>query len=91
MSNGSFYGGRKGSSFVIAKNYPDIRSMTIDFAKGNSFLEVKYDEYVLINTINKNHPDNGKLFKRGYDYNSSRKISAHLAFDEQDKEIINGT
>lgn len=91
MSNGSFYGGRKGSSFIIVKNYPDIRSMTIDFAKGSNFLEVKYDEYVLINTVNKNHPDNGKLFRRGYDYSSSRKISAHLTFDKQNKEIINGT
>ena len=75
--NNSFYGGRRGASFVIVKNYLDIPSMTADFAQGNSFTEVAFDEYVIINNPNKNHPDNGKIFRRGYDYNSNRKIEAH--------------
>ena len=74
MNYGSFYGGRRGAAFVIAKNYPDIPSMVNDFKQGNNFFEVKYDEYVLINNENRNHPDNGKLFRRGLDYNSSRQI-----------------
>lgn len=49
--------------------------MVADFARGNDFTEVNYDEYVIINNPNKNHPDNGKLFRRGYDYNSDRKIA----------------
>lgn len=72
----SFYGGRKGTSFVIVKNYLDVLSMTLDFARGNDFTEVKFDEYVMINNPNKNHPDNGKIFRRGYDYNSDRTLSA---------------
>ena len=93
MNYGSFYGGRKGTSFVIVKSYPDIISMTQDFMKGGNFAEVKYDEYVLINTFNKNHPDNGKLFRRGYDYNSNRTISAYRAYRDAalTDEIINGT
>lgn len=91
MSNGSFYGGRKGKSFIIVKSYPDIASMVLDFSKGGGFTEVNYDEYVIINTLNKNHPDNGKVFRRGYDYNSSRTISGYRAYDENNVEIIDGT
>ena len=71
----SFYGGRRGASFVIVKNYLDVVTMTADFARGNDFTEVNYDEYVMINNPNKNHPDNGKIFRRGYDYNSERTLS----------------
>jgi hypothetical protein len=43
MNYGSFYGGRKGTPFVIVKNYPDIISMVDDFRAGPNFSEVKYD------------------------------------------------
>lgn len=89
MNYGSFYGGRKGTSFVIVKNYPDIASMVRDFSQGGNFLDVKYDEYVLINTINKNNGDNGKIFRRGYDYNSERTISGYRVY-KNDQEIIGG-
>jgi hypothetical protein len=72
----SFYGGRRGASFIIVKNYLDVLSMVTDFSRGNDFTEVKFDEYVIINNPNKNHPDNGKIFRRGYDYNSDRTLSA---------------
>ena len=87
--NNSFYGGRRGASFVIVKNYLDIPSMTKDFAQGNSFKDVAFDEYVLINNPNKNHPDNGKIFRRGYDYSSNRKIEAYrLKYkDENNNEV----
>ena len=93
MNYGSFYGGRRGASFVIVKSYPDIISMTNEFGRGPNFNEVEFDEYVIINTINKNHPDNGKIFRRGYDYNSGRKISGYRAFWENngiEYEIIDG-
>jgi hypothetical protein len=91
MEYNSFYGGRRGASFIIAKNYKDIIAMVTDFAKGNNFSQVKYDEYVLINTVNKNHPDNGKLFRRGYDYNGSRTIEGYESLNENNEIIINGT
>lgn len=76
----SFYGGRRGASFVIVKNYLDIYLMTKDFEQGTS-IQVNFDEYVMINNPNKNHPDNGKIFRRGYDYNSDRLISGYIVAD----------
>ena len=85
-TNSSFYGGRRGASFVIVKNYLDIPSMTEDFKNGNSFKDVAFDEYVIINNPRKNHPDNGKIFRRGYDYNSDRKIEAYLLKNKDENE-----
>ena len=89
MNYGSFYGGKRGASFVIVKNYPDIASMVRDFSQGGNFLDVRYDEYVIINTINKNNGDNGKIFRRGYDYNSERKISGYRVY-KNGQEIVGG-
>ena len=72
MEYSSFYGGRKGASFILKKNYTSIESMTNDFQ--NSSCEVKFNEYVLINTENKDNPDNGAIFRRTVDINSGRKI-----------------
>ena len=92
MEYNSFYGGRKGASFIIVKTYPDVISMCTDFAQGGDFKGVGYDEYVMINTVNKNHPDNGKIFRRGYDYNSERTIECYRVYDnDTHQEIINGT
>jgi hypothetical protein len=65
---GSFYGGKAGTSFVIVKDYASVSAMAEDFTKGPQFELVNFGEYVLINTVNKNDPDNGKIYRRGYDY-----------------------
>lgn len=67
MEYNSFYGGRKGSSFVLAKSFGSMEEMITEFKKGNSYTTVAYDEYVLIDADNKSNPDNGKIFRRGYD------------------------
>jgi hypothetical protein len=90
MEYNSFYGGRRGASFIIIKQYPDIPTMTKDFRQGGLFTTVNYDEYVIINCVNKNHPDNGKIFRRGYDYNSGRTITAWQAYDKDTGEEIIG-
>ena len=72
----SFYGGKHGNSFIIAKTYTSIAEMVEDFGKGKTNSPVNFDEYVLINTINKNNPENGQIFRRGYDYNSDRTITS---------------
>ena len=73
----SFYGGKQGNSFIIAKSYTSIAEMVESFGKNNSGCPVNFDEYVLINTINKNNPENGQIFRRGYDYNdNTRKITS---------------
>ena len=71
MEYNSFYGGRRGASFVIAKRYSTIAEMVAAFSQGGDYKTVNYDEYVLIDTKNKNNPDNGKIYRRGYEYNNS--------------------
>ena len=71
MEYNSFYGGRRGASFVIAKRYSTIAEMITAFSQGGDYKTVNYDEYVLIDTENKNNPDNGKIYRRGYEYNNS--------------------
>ena len=71
MEYNSFYGGRRGASFVIAKRYSTIAEMVAAFSQGGDYKTVNYDEYVLIDTENKNNPDNGKIYRRGYEYNNS--------------------
>ena len=77
MSN-SFYGGREGRSFVVVKNFNSIQEMAEAFSQGPAYTEVNFDEYVLINTINKNDPSNGKIFRRGYDFDSDRTYEGIL-------------
>lgn len=71
MEYNSFYGGRRGASFVIVKRFSTINEMVSAFQQGGAYKTVNYDEYILIDTINKNNKDNGKIFRRGYDYNNS--------------------
>ena len=69
----SFYGGKQGNSFIISKSYTSIAEMAESFGKNKSDCPVNFDEYVLINTINKNNPENGQIFRRGYDYNDDKR------------------
>ena len=100
MEYNSFYGGRRGASFIIAKSfrlineeklslyekyieeeiqdtekYPGGRPdwikqnvMAVAFRQGGAYTVVNYDEYVIIDTYNKNDIDNGKVYRRGYNY-----------------------
>ena len=72
----SFYGGRQGASFVIVKQFDSIESMVQCFEQGAvTTNEVNYGEYVIIDTINKNNPDNGKVYRRGLNYQYSENNS----------------
>ncbi len=67
----SFYGGRPGNSFIIITTYRSIADMVTKFKQGPKYTAVHYDEHVMINTVNKNDPDNGKIYRRGYDFNNT--------------------
>lgn len=67
----SFYGGKPGVSFVLVKYYETYDAMVADFKKGPEFMDVKFGEYVLINTKNKNDKTNGNVYRRGYEYTDS--------------------
>lgn len=66
----SFYGGRRGASYLIVNRYLTIAEMVEAFQQGGAYKAVNYDEYVIIDTVNKNDIDNGKIYRRGYDYNN---------------------
>lgn len=65
----SFYGGRPGASFIIAKTFPSVVDMVQAFGGGSGYNEVYYDEYVMIQS-NVTDNDNGKIYRRGYDLNN---------------------
>lgn len=67
----SFYGGRPGNSFVIVTTFGDIQTMVNNFQQGPNYTEVHFDQHVMINNPNKNDPDNGKIFRRGYNFNNN--------------------
>lgn len=67
----SFYGGRPGNSFIIITTYRSIADMVAKFKQGPSYTAVHYDEHVMINTVNKNDPDNGRVYRRGYDFTNT--------------------
>lgn len=67
----SFYGGKAGAPFVIAKSYKSVDEMITDFAQGPTLTAVAYGDHVIINTDDKNNSNNGALYRRGYDYNNS--------------------
>lgn len=64
----SFYGGRQGASFIIVRTYSTVAEMANYFKQGPNYTTVHYDEHVLINTENKNNPENGRIYRRGYDF-----------------------
>ena len=66
----SFYGGQPGSSFIIITTYRSIADMIAKFKLGSEYTAVHFDQHVMINTVNKNDPDNGKIYRRGYDFNN---------------------
>lgn len=61
----SFYGGKQGISFVIRARFNSIAEMEAAFQDTND-KRVWYGEYCIIDTVNKNHPDNGKVFRRTF-------------------------
>lgn len=64
----SFYGGHQGTSFVIKARFPSVEAMEEAFKQGPRYRDVWFGEYCIIDTPNKNDPDNGKIFRRGAEY-----------------------
>jgi hypothetical protein len=60
----SLYGGKPGLSFILRKPFKSIEEMENHFKKGDSYTDVWYGDYCLIDTPNKNDKDNGKLYRR---------------------------
>ena len=61
--------------FIIKKKFDSVAQMVEKFSLGLSYLDVNFEEYVLIETKHKNNPENGMIFRRGYDVNSEKNNS----------------
>lgn len=68
----SFYGGKQGISYDIRAHFDSVKDMCTAFAQGGAYTDVNYGEYVLIDTIINRHaksdPQNGLLYRRGFEY-----------------------
>lgn len=64
----SFYGGKSGLSFVLKGRFDSVNDMIQAFKRGDSYRDIWYNEFCIIDTPNKNDVDNGKIYQRGLDY-----------------------
>lgn len=64
----SLYGGQPGVSFTLKASFSSIENMKTAFKGGANYTDVWYGEYCIIDTPNKNDKDNGKIYKRGFNY-----------------------
>lgn len=71
MSLDSLYGGKQGISFVLRGSFPSVNDMVAAFKRGPSYSDIWYGEYCIIDTPNKNDEDNGKIYRRGLEYQNS--------------------
>lgn len=67
----SLYGGKPGVSFVLKASYKTVNEMISAFKGGGNYTAVWYGEYVIIDTVNKQDIDNGKVYRRGLDYQNN--------------------
>lgn len=85
----SFYGGKQGRSYKITARFDSIADMVTAFKQGNSYLDVNYDEYVIIDTVlrnnQRNNLENGIIYRRGYDFSQQRIEDVYSNF------LTNGT
>lgn len=65
MSN-SFYGGRPGASFVIAKTYVSFDEASVELVGIENQNIVGFGEYILIDHPDGNYADDGDVYRRGY-------------------------
>lgn len=74
----SFYGGKQGISFVLKASFPSVDAMISAFKGGSNYTDVWYGEHCIIDTPNKNDKDNGKLYRRGFDYQDDMGGAVYL-------------
>lgn len=94
----SFYGGKAGLSYKIVATFSSIQEMAKAFARGASYSDVQYGEYVLIDTEDKASLENGCIYERGYRYDSGTPKdpgeppfsdkSAYLTYNEKGQAIF---
>lgn len=71
MKIDSLYASHVGKSFEIKAAFLSVKDMINAFSMAENYKSVWYGEHAIISCKNKNHPDNGKVFMRGLDYQNS--------------------
>ena len=74
----SLYGGRPGAPFVLKASFKTIDDMKQEFGKGPAYTGVWYNEYCIIDTENKDHRDNGKIYQRTPDYSNEMSGARYI-------------
>lgn len=75
----SLYGGHQGNSFVLRNSFQSYSEMVAAFKQGPQYTDVWYNEYCILDTPNKNDADNGKIYKRGLNYQDSTGGAQYIA------------
>ena len=83
----SFYGGQDARPFIIKKKFDSVEDMVTAFSIGLVYTDVNFEDYVLIETEHKNNPENGMIFRRGYDVNSNRYIDSYEVVSEKVNDV----
>lgn len=65
----SFYGGHAGTSFTLRQAFASVAEMTQKFKQGRAYDGVWFGEYCIIATENLNNAENGRVYRRGVNYN----------------------
>ena len=71
MKIDSLYASHAGKSFEIKAAFLSVKDMINAFRMAENYRTVWYGEHAIISCKNKNHPDNGKVFMRGLDYQNA--------------------
>lgn len=64
----SFYGAKPARPMVIKDSFPYFDDMVEAFKQGEEYKRAWFSDLVIIDCPNLNHPDNGKIYRRGFDY-----------------------
>lgn len=68
----SLYGGKPGTPFILKKSFPSIEEMQKMFYENtgerwnDDYTDVFYGEFCIIDTPDKRNPENGMVFRRGF-------------------------
>ena len=74
----SFYGGKPGSPFIIKATFETVGAMREAFMKGQQYQDVWYGEYCIINAVSNNSYDNGKIFRRTFNYGDPEACAEYV-------------
>lgn len=67
----SFYGGHAGTSFTLRAAFESVAEMVSNFKQGRGYDGVWFGEYCVIATPNLNNAENGRVYRRGVNYNAN--------------------